>query len=178
MDRRLSSSAARRLGGGAAARRPRGAGGQTDAAIGVLTTLAADDAEAMACLAAFLQALQRFSWIGDRNVTSTTDGAPVEPERIRRRAAELAALAPDVILANGARGRTIATATRLCRLCSSRSRIRSAQVMLRALHAGGNATGFTLFEYGTSGRWLDLLEQITPSVTQAVVLRDPTQPPE
>ena len=91
--------------GGAAATWPLAAraqqAGERMRRIGVLTTLAADDEEAMARLAAFLQALQQLGWTGNRNVHIDYRWGAGEPERIRRHAAELAALAPEVILANG-----------------------------------------------------------------------------
>jgi len=146
--------------------------------IGVLTTLAADDEEAMARLAAFLQALQQLGWTGNRNVHIDYRWGAGEPERIRRHAAELAALAPEVILANGTAGvGPLLQATRTVPIVFVQvSDPVGAGYIASLARPGGNATGFTLFEYGTSGKWLELLKQIAPSVTRAVVLRDPTQP--
>ena len=146
--------------------------------IGVLTTLAADDAEAMARLAAFLQALQQLGWTDNRNVHIDYRWGAGEPERIRRNAAEMAALAPDVILANGTAGvGPLLQATRTVPIVFVQvSDPVGAGYVASLARPGGNATGFTLFEYGTSGKWLELLKQIAPSVTRAVVLRDPTQP--
>jgi ABC-type uncharacterized transport system substrate-binding protein len=146
--------------------------------IGVLTTLAADDAEAMARLAAFLQALQQLGWIDNRNVHIDYRWGAGEPERIRRNAAEMAALAPDVILANGTAGvGPLLQATRTVPIVFVQvSDPVGAGYVASLARPGGNATGFTLFEYGMGGKWLELLKQIAPSVTRAVVLRDPTQP--
>ena len=146
--------------------------------VGVLTTLAADDEEAMARLAAFLQALQQLGWTGNRNVHIDYRWGAGEPERIRRHAAELAALAPEVILANGTAGvGPLLQATRTVPIVFVQvSDPVGAGYIASLARPGGNATGFTLFEYGTSGKWLELLKQIAPSVTRAVVLRDPTQP--
>ena len=146
--------------------------------IGVLTTLAADDAEAMARLAAFLQALQQLGWTDNRNVHIDYRWGAGEPERIRRHAAELAALAPEVILANGTAGvGPLLQATRTVPIVFVQvSDPVGAGYVASLARPGGNATGFTLFEYGMGGKWLELLKQIAPSVTRAVVLRDPTQP--
>ena len=146
--------------------------------IGVLTTLAADDAEAMARLAAFLQALQQLGWTDNRNVHIDYRWGAGEPERIRRNAAEMAALAPDVILANGTAGvGPLLQATRTVPIVFVQvSDPVGAGYVASLARPGGNATGFTLFEYGMGGKWLELLKQIAPSVTRAVVLRDPTQP--
>jgi putative tryptophan/tyrosine transport system substrate-binding protein len=168
--------------GGAAAGWPLAAraqqAGERMRRIGVLTTLAADDEEAMARLAAFLQALQQLGWTGNRNVHIDYRWGAGEPERIRRHAAELAALAPEVILANGTAGvGPLLQATRTVPIVFVQvSDPVGAGYIASLARPGGNATGFTLFEYGTSGKWLELLKQIAPSVTRAVVLRDPTQP--
>ena len=146
--------------------------------IGVLTTLAADDAEAMARLAAFLQALQQLGWTDNRNVHIDYRWGAGEPKRIRRNAAEMTALAPDVILANGTAGvGPLLQATRTVPIVFVQvSDPVGAGYVASLARPGGNATGFTLFEYGMGGKWLELLKQIAPSVTRAVVLRDPTQP--
>jgi putative ABC transport system substrate-binding protein len=146
--------------------------------IGVLMTLAADDAEAMARLAAFLQELQQLGWTDNRNVHIDYRWGAGEHERIRRHAAELVALAPEVILANGTAGvGPLLQATRTVPIVFVQvSDPVGAGYVASLARPGGNATGFTLFEYGMSGKLLELLKQIAPSVTRAVVLRDPTQP--
>jgi putative ABC transport system substrate-binding protein len=167
--------------GGAAASWPLAARAQQPARmrrIGVLMTLAADDAEAMARLAAFLQELQQLGWTDNRNVHVDYRWGAGEHERIRRHAAELVALAPEVILANGTAGvGPLLQATRTVPIVFVQvSDPVGAGYVASLARPGGNATGFTLFEYGMSGKLLELLKQIAPSVTRAVVLRDPTQP--
>jgi putative ABC transport system substrate-binding protein len=149
--------------------------------IGVLSALAADNPEAQGRIAAFLQRLQQLGWTDGRNVRIDYRlGAtgPVDAERIRRDAAELIALAPDVIMANGTSAvGPLLEATRSVPIVFVQvSDPVGAGYVASLARPGGNATGFTLFEYGMSGKWLELLKQIAPGVTRAVVLRDPTQP--
>jgi putative tryptophan/tyrosine transport system substrate-binding protein len=122
--------------------------------------------------------LQRLGWTDNRNVHIDYRWGAGEPERIRRNAAEMAALAPDVILANGTAGvGPLLQATRTVPIVFVQvSDPVGAGYVASLARPGGNATGFTLFEYGMGGKWLELLKQIAPSVTRAVVLRDPTQP--
>jgi putative ABC transport system substrate-binding protein len=143
--------------------------------IGVLMYLPADDAEGQARLAAFTQALTQFGWSDGHNLRIDTRYATADD--IRRHAAELAALAPDVILAG------TGTATVAPLLQATRTVPIVFAVVIDPVGAGfvdslarpgGNATGFTVFEYGMSGKWLELLKQIAPAVTRAAVLRDPT----
>ncbi|MFL6973761.1 MAG: ABC transporter substrate-binding protein [Xanthobacteraceae bacterium] len=98
-------------------------------------------------------------------------------ERIRRYAAELVALAPDVILASGGQvvgGLLQATRTVPVVFTQTPDPVGAGFVASLA-QPGGNATGFTQFEYGVSAKWLELLKEIAPGVTRAAVLRDPTQ---
>ena len=147
--------------------------------IGVLLSLAADDPEAPARLVAFLQGLQQLGWTDGRNVRIDTRWAAGDADRIRRYAAELVALAPDVILAHGGSAvGPLLQATRTVPIVFRRSPIRSAPASSTSLaRPGGNATGFIAFEYGMSGKWLELLKEIAPGVTRAAVLRDPAIPP-
>ena len=144
--------------------------------IGVLIAAAADDPEFQARVAAFLQGLQQLGWTDGRNVRIDTRWATTNPDDIRRHAAELAALAPDVILA------ATGTATVAPLLQATRTVPIVFAVVIDPVGAGfvaslarpgGNATGFTIFEYGMSGKWLELLKEIAPHVTRAAVLRDP-----
>ena len=144
--------------------------------IGVLMASAADDAQSQARIAAFLQGLQQLGWTDGRNVRIATRWATTNPDDIRRHAAELAALAPDVILA------ATGTATVAPLLQATRTVPIVFAVVIDPVGAGfvaslarpgGNATGFTIFEYGMSGKWLELLKEIAPHVTRAAVLRDP-----
>jgi putative ABC transport system substrate-binding protein len=145
--------------------------------IGVLVAATADDGDYQARIAAFQQGLQQLGWSDGRNVHIDTRWATTKADDIRRHAAELAALAPDVILAG------TGTATVAPLLQATRTVPIVFAVVIDPVGAGfvdslarpgGNATGFTVFEYGMSGKWLELLKQIAPAVTRAAVLRDPT----
>jgi len=145
--------------------------------IGVLVAATADDPDYQARIAAFQQGLQQLGWSDGSNVHIDTRWATTKPDDIRRHAAELAALAPDVILAG------TGTATVAPLLQATRTVPIVFAVVIDPVGAGfvdslarpgGNATGFTVFEYGMSGKWLELLKQIAPAVTRAAVLRDPT----
>ena len=144
--------------------------------IGVLMAVAADDPEGQARIAAFLQGLQQLGWTVGRNVRIDTRWAAGDADDIRRYAAELVALAPDVILAVWQRGRGGRCYRRPapCRSCSLRSPIRSAPASSRAWR-GRAATPPALpsFEYSLSAKWLELLKQIAPGVTRVAVLRIP-----
>jgi putative tryptophan/tyrosine transport system substrate-binding protein len=144
--------------------------------IGVLFGSAADDSESQARMAAFGKRLAQLGWTDGRNVRIDARWATTNPDDIRRHAAELAALSPDVIL--GATG----TATLAPLLQATRTVPIVFAVVIDPVGAGfvaslakpgGNATGFTIFEYGMSGKWLELLKEIAPRLTRAAVLRDP-----
>jgi putative tryptophan/tyrosine transport system substrate-binding protein len=146
--------------------------------LGVLLNAAADDAEYQAWFAAFLQALASSGWTVGRNVSIETRWAPANVADIRRHAAELAALAPDVILAHGAGpvGALLeATRTVPIVFVGVIDPLGSGFVDSMA-RPGGNATGFLLFEYSLSGKWLELLKQIAPEVTRVAVLQNPAIP--
>jgi putative ABC transport system substrate-binding protein len=165
--------------GGMAAAWPLNAGAQQAdrvRRIGVLMASAADDSESQARIAAFLQALQGLGWVDGRNVRIDTRWATTDPDDIRRHAAELAALAPDVLVA------ATGTATVAPLLQATRTVPLVFVTVVDPVGAGfvaslsqpgGNATGFTNFEYGMGGKWLELLKEIAPRVTRAAVLRDP-----
>src|SRR5438552_1277498 len=164
--------------GGAAAAGPLGAHaqqGQPTRRIGVLMTLAADDPESLARLGAFLQGLQELGWTDGRNIRMEYRWAARAGEPVRKYAAELAALAPDVILANGASTvGPLLQATRSVPIVFVQVTDPVGAGFVASLaRPGGNATGFTLFEYGFSGKWLELLKEIAPAVTRAAVIRDP-----
>jgi putative ABC transport system substrate-binding protein len=142
--------------------------------IGVLMYLPADDAEGQARLAAFTQALTQLGWSDGHNLRIDTRYATADD--IRRHAAELAALAPDVLVAG------TGTATVAPLLQATRTVPIVFAVVIDPVGAGfvdslarpgGNATGFTVFEYSMSGKWLELLKEIAPNVTRVAVLRDP-----
>jgi putative ABC transport system substrate-binding protein len=144
--------------------------------IGVLMGSAADDPEYQARIAAFLHGLQQLGWVDGRNVRIDTRWATTNADDIRRHAAELAALAPDVIL-SGTGTATVAPLLQATRTVPIVFVLVidpvGAGFVASLARPGGNATGFTIFEYGMSGKWLELLKEIAPRVTRAAVLRDP-----
>jgi putative ABC transport system substrate-binding protein len=146
--------------------------------IGVLLPAAADDSQFQTWVAAFLQALALLGWTIGRNVRIDTRWTSGNAAEIRRHAAELAALAPDVILAHGASTvGPLLQATRAVPIVFPVIADPVAAGFVDSLaRPGGNATGFMLFEYGISAKWLEFLKQIAPSVTRAAVLRDPATP--
>jgi putative tryptophan/tyrosine transport system substrate-binding protein len=145
--------------------------------IGMLMTV--DDPEAQARVAAFQQGLQQLGWIVGRNVRIDTRWGGGDADRTRRYAVELVALAPDVILAHGsATVGPLLQATRAVPIVFAYVPDPVGAGFVDSLaRPGGNATGFTPFEYSTSGKWLELLKQIAPGVTRAAVFRDPANPP-
>jgi ABC-type uncharacterized transport system substrate-binding protein len=144
--------------------------------VGVLVAAAADDPEYQARNVAFLQSLQQLGWADGRNVRIDTRWATTNSDDVRRHAAELAALAPDVLVA------ATGTITVAALLQATRTVPIVFAVVIDPVGAGfvaslarpgGNATGFTTFEYGMSGKWLELLKEIAPGTTRVAVLRDP-----
>ena len=144
--------------------------------IGVLMPLATDDPEAKARLAAFAQGLRELGWTDGRNVRVDTRLSAGNADEISKYAAELVALAPDVILAaGGAVVGTLLQATRTVPIVFTQTPDPVGAGFVASLaRPGGNATGFTLFEFGISVKWLELLREIAPRVTRAAALRDPT----
>jgi len=142
--------------------------------VGVLMSLAADDAEGKARLAAFLDGLQQLGWIDSRNVRIDARWGAGDADRTRRYAAELVALAPDVILATGSPPvAALQQATRSAAIVFADVGDPVGQGFVETLaRPGGNTTGFMLFEYAMGGKWLELLKEIAPGVTRAAVLRD------
>jgi putative ABC transport system substrate-binding protein len=138
--------------------------------------LGADDPESMLRISALLQTLQQLGWTDGRNVRIDTRWGAGDPERVRKQAAELLALAPDVILASGSS--TMGPLLHLTRAVPIVFAVVvdpvGAGFVDSLARPGGNATGFTQFEYGISGKWLELLKQIAPGITRAAVIRDPT----
>ena len=141
--------------------------------IGVLIANAADDPEAKARVAVFVQGLQQLGWIDGRNVR--VDVRWHNPSDTRKQAAELIALAPDVILAAGSNtAGPLHQATRTVPIIFVHVPDPVGAGIVDSLaRPGGNVTGFTLFEYGTSAKWLQLLKQVAPSTTRVAVIRDP-----
>jgi putative ABC transport system substrate-binding protein len=144
--------------------------------IGVLMASAADDSENQARMAAFLQGLAQLGWTDGRNIRIDTRWATTNADDLRRHATELAALAPDVLVAASGTT-TVAPLLQATRTVPIVFVVVvdpvGAGFVASLARPGGNATGFTTFEYGMSGKWLELLKQIAPSMTRAAVLRDP-----
>ena len=142
--------------------------------IGVLMTTAADDPELQARFAALQQGLQQLGWIDGGNVRIDTRWAAGDPSRFHQYANELVALAPDVILANSSQSvAALLQATRVVPMVFVGIADPVGAGFVDSLaRPTGNATGFALFEYGISGKWLELLKQVAPQVTRAAVIRD------
>jgi putative tryptophan/tyrosine transport system substrate-binding protein len=149
--------------------------GESMRRIGVLMSTSADDPEGHARLGAFQQGLQQSGWTIGRNVRIDSRWPAGDSERLRRYAAELVALSPDVILATGsAAAGPLLQATRTVPVVFVIVPDPVGAGFVNSLsRPGGNATGFIQFEYGISGKWLELLKQIAPAVTRAAILRDP-----
>jgi putative tryptophan/tyrosine transport system substrate-binding protein len=147
--------------------------------IGVLDVLAHNDPEGHARTAALLRTLQQLGWTDGRNVRIDHRWGANDPERIRGHAAELVALAPDVILAVGTLTvGPLLQATRTVPIVFVQVADPVGGGFISSLaQPGGNATGFATFEYATSGKWPELLKEIAPRVTRAAVIRDPTRGP-
>jgi putative ABC transport system substrate-binding protein len=164
--------------GGAAAWPPAAHAQQPDRMrrIGVLMNLAADDPETLARIGAFLRGLQELGWTDGRNVRVDYRWGAGDPGRFRSYAAELAAAAPDVILATGANVGLLQQATQTVPIVFVVVADPVGAGFVASLaRPGGNTTGFSLIEYGISGKWLELLKQIAPSMTRAAVMRDTAQ---
>jgi putative ABC transport system substrate-binding protein len=146
--------------------------------IGVLVSIAPDDPEAQARVAAFIHELQQLGWADGRNLRIDIRWGAGDAERIRRYAAELVALAPNAILAvgGGAVGPLLQTTRTVPIVFTLTPDPVGAGFVDSLARPGGNATGFTNFEYGIGGKWLELLKEIAPRVTRAAVLRDPAIP--
>jgi putative ABC transport system substrate-binding protein len=144
--------------------------------IGVLMPLTADDLEASPRVTALAQGLQQLGWTVGRNVRIDYRWGAVDADHSRRYAAELLALAPDVILAGGSPAvAALQQATRTVPIVFANIVDPVGAGFVDSLaQPGGNATGFTIYEYGISGKWLELLKEIAPHVTRAAVIRDPT----
>jgi putative ABC transport system substrate-binding protein len=164
------------LGGAAASWPPaaRAQQGERVRRVGVLMSVAADGPQGQDRLAAFVKSLQQLGWTEGRNVRIDQRWGAGDAERTRRYAAELVALDPDVILASGDHS-----------VVAARQASRTVPIVFAAVadpvgtgyveslaRPGGNTTGFTLFEYSTSGKWLELLKEIAPGVKRVAVIRE------
>ena len=146
--------------------------------IGVLLPAAADDPQFQPWLGGFLQELALLGWSIGRNVRVDTRWATANAAEVRRHAAELAALSPDLILAHGA-----SSVVAMLQVTSAVPVVFpvavdpvGAGIVNSLAQPGGNATGFSALEYSLGGKWLEVLKQIAPDMTRAAVLRDPANP--
>jgi putative tryptophan/tyrosine transport system substrate-binding protein len=146
--------------------------------IAVLLPAAADDSQFQARVGAFLQGLALLGWTIGRNVQIDIRWAGANADDIRRHAAELAALAPDVILAQGAStvGALLQTTRTIPIVFPVAGDPVGAGFVESLARPGGNVTGFMTAEYSVSGKWLELLKRIAPSVSRVAVLRDAANP--
>jgi putative ABC transport system substrate-binding protein len=146
--------------------------------VGVLLSATADDLEFQARFGAFAQELRQLGWSIGQNVEIETQWATSNIDAIRTRAAEIIALMPDVVLANG--DNTVGALQQVTRTTPivfvGVADPIGAGFAQTLGHPGGNATGFLAFEYGISVKWLELLKEMVPNVRRAVVLRDPSVP--
>jgi len=146
--------------------------------IGVLSGLAPDDPNVPSRLVAFEQGLRELSWTIGRNIQIDYRFGAADPDVLRKYAAELVALTPDLILAQGSVSvRPLLQLTRVVPIVFVQVIDPVGAGFAASLaRPGGNVTGFGLFEYGLSGKWLGLLKQIAPQVTRVAVIRDPLNP--
>jgi ABC-type uncharacterized transport system substrate-binding protein len=147
--------------------------------IGVLLPATADDPEFQARVGAFMQELQKLGWSIGRNVRIDVRWATFNVAEIRRHAAELVALAPDVILAHGSSTvQPLAQATRTVPIVFPVATDPVGAGFVESLaRPGGNITGFMVNDFNMGGKWLELLKQVAPGITRTGVLRDLSQGP-
>jgi len=145
--------------------------------VGILLSATADDTEFQTWVGAFLQELQKLGWSLGHNVRVDTRWATANASEVRKHAAELAALAPDVILAHGASCvAPLLQATRTVPIVFPIAGDPVGAGFVDSLaRPGGNATGFMSTEYSMGGKWLELLKETAPGVTRVAVLRDASQ---
>ena len=143
--------------------------------IGILLSLAADDWQGQARLATFIQRLRELGWTEGNNVRIETRWAAGNPVNTRKFAAELVALSPDVIFASGGTvvGALLQATSTVPIVFTGVADPVGGGLVASLARPGGNATGFAAFEYSISGKWLELLKEIAPSVKRVAVLRDP-----
>ena len=143
--------------------------------IGVIGVLDKDDPEAKARMAVFQQALAALGWTEGVNVRIDYRWAGGDMDRVRKYATELVALGPDVILAEGSPVGPLlqATSKTIPIVFTNVVDPVGSGFVASMSHPGGNATGFTQFEYRVSGKWLELLKEVAPNVSRVAVIRDP-----
>ena len=164
------------IGGGAAAwpLAARAQQGERARRVGVLFPFAVTDPQIQAWFGALLQNLALSGWTIGRNIRIETRFATGNVAEIRRHAAELVALAPDIIVAPGTAvvGALLQATRTIPIVFPVASDPVGAGLVDSLARPGGNATGFLIFEYGIGGKWVELLKQIAPSVTRAAIIRD------
>jgi putative ABC transport system substrate-binding protein len=143
--------------------------------IGILMSAAESDPQAKAQQEAFVHALDELGWTNGRNVNLDIRWGAATAERMLTDARNLVALAPDLILASGGvTMQALSQATRTVPILFLQVLDPVGAGYVESLaRPGSNVTGFTNFEYGMSGKWLELLKRIIPDMTRAAVLRDP-----
>ena len=146
--------------------------------VGFLMNATAEEPEAQSYVAAFQQGMQEAGWSVGRNLLIDLRWGGNDAELTRRYAVELAALSPNVLLAAGGPVvRALQRATRNIPIVFAQSIDPVGSGIVASLaRPGGNATGFTQFEYGLSAKWAELLKEISPAVKRVGVLRDPANP--
>ena len=146
--------------------------------VGALMNLEANDPESQMYIAAFVQGLQKLGWTVGRNVQIDYRWTAGDADRIRKYAVELVALAPDVILTvGGSHVGPLQQVTRSVPIVFVQVADAVGGGFVNSLaRPGGNATGFTNFEFDISTKWLEILKQIAPRMTRTAVLRDPANP--
>jgi putative ABC transport system substrate-binding protein len=146
--------------------------------VGVLMNLSEVDPAAQRLIATFREGLNKLGWVEGTNLHVDYRWSAGDPERIRKYAAELIALGPDVILAYG--GSVVRPLLKLSRsvpiVFTEVVDPIAAGFIASLARPGGNATGFSLIDFGISGKWLELLKQISPGITKAVVFEQPSSP--
>jgi putative ABC transport system substrate-binding protein len=145
--------------------------------VGIILPGTADDLDFQAWVAAFLQGLGQSGWIIGRNLRIDTRWAGTKTDDIRKQAAELVALAPDIILAHGSSTvRPLLQATRTVPIVFPIAGDPVGAGFVRSLaQPGGNVTGFMTVEFSFGTKWLELLKELAPTVTRVAVLRDANQ---
>jgi putative ABC transport system substrate-binding protein len=143
--------------------------------IGLLMTLAEDDPQGQARFAAFVEGLQQFGWRNGGNIRLNVRWTAGNLDEIRKYAAELVALAPDVILASTSSSvAALQAATRSLPIVFALTADPVGAGFVESLaRPGGNVTGFVPFEWGLAAKWLELLKEIAPTLARAAVIRDP-----
>src|SRR5664279_3624661 len=145
--------------------------------IGILMNVTADDPEGQAHLASFQQGLQAAGWTVGRNLQIDHRWASGEVELYRQAAAELLALAPDVVLVAGAAVLAMQRASRTVPIVFAQAIDPVGAGYVASLaRPGGNATGFMQFEFGLAGKWLQMLREVAPAVTRVGMLRESANP--